>query len=455
MSDFAGILSYNNRINSNTLSLINNNFSNPTHGYGATYSIYKKLYTCKSSDKVIFPAVEYFISSLSKTNVDTILVCADNMSTFDFNPNALYKDLQPYASTEHKISFCCTGTVTNLKELCKQANIPYANTSAVVFKVLINFGISDIYEFAECIKRNFEGSFAIALFYGTDLLLINTYKQFYYSENKEGFYFATDNIFNNLPGYGLIQKTKPYSYMIISKNNERYKSIGYLRKKRNRSLIIASGGLDSTVVISQAIYDTLKLSNEKLGLLYFKYGCKAGQLELKAVTALSNYFNIPLFIITLQEFEKMIVNSTCLSKETTLLPDLDNAHIQEWVPARNTIMASYAIAFAEINGYDNIYIGTNAEEAGAAFPDSDPGFVKGFNDMMHFITTKNITIKNPIGHMMKHEIVKLGHGLNSPMHLSWSCYEGGELHCGKCAPCVMRKKAFIINKLPDTITYKE
>ena len=54
---------------------------------------------------------------------------------------------------------------------------------------------------------------------------------------------------------------------------------------------------------------------------------------------------------------------------------------------------------------------------------------------------------------MKHEIVKVGESIGAPMHLTWSCYENGAAHCGKCGPCFMRRVAYEINNLDDPLTY--
>lgn len=61
----------------------------------------------------------------------------------------------------------------------------------------------------------------------------------------------------------------------------------------------------------------------------------------------------------------------------------------------------------------------------------------------------------PVGNMMKHEIVQLGHQLGAPLDKTWSCYRAGELHCGTCGPCYMRRKAFKINGLPEVIRYAD
>lgn len=60
----------------------------------------------------------------------------------------------------------------------------------------------------------------------------------------------------------------------------------------------------------------------------------------------------------------------------------------------------------------------------------------------------------PVGNLVKHEIVKMGLQIGAPLHLTWSCYEGGDKHCGKCGPCYMRKTAFEINGVKDPVEYE-
>ena len=117
-------------------------------------------------------------------------------------------------------------------------------------------------------------------------------------------------------------------------------------------------------------------------------------------------------------------------------------------------MLSLATAYAEAKGYDKLILGNNLEEAGA-YPDNEPEFIARFNDLLPFAIGdgKRLQVLMPVGNLMKHEIVALGHRLGAPMHLTWSCYRNGPVHCGTCGPCYMRRKAFEINKLPEVIPY--
>jgi 7-cyano-7-deazaguanine synthase len=127
----------------------------------------------------------------------------------------------------------------------------------------------------------------------------------------------------------------------------------------------------------------------------------------------------------------------------------------EWVPARNIVMLSIATAYAEAKGFDYIVLGNNLEEAGA-YPDNEPEFINRFNDLLPFAVGdgKRVRVVMPVGNLMKHEIVDLGHRLGAPLDLTWSCYRAGDKHCGTCGPCFMRRTAFEINNLEEVIEYE-
>ncbi len=219
-----------------------------------------------------------------------------------------------------------------------------------------------------------------------------------------------------------------------------------------RVLAVCSGGLDSTVAAHWAIdqgYD--------VELLHFDYGCRATEAEIKAVVALSVQFGIKLHLVTTGLFVDVIKGSR-LTRSTGGISDrvadgiagAEYAH--EWVPARNLIMLSIAVGYAESHGFDYITLGANLEEAGA-YPDNEPEFLKRFEHLLPFATGdgKRLGLLTPVGNLMKHEIVKLGLELGTPMGLTWSCYENGDKHCGNCGPCFMRRTAFEINGAVDPV----
>ena len=124
----------------------------------------------------------------------------------------------------------------------------------------------------------------------------------------------------------------------------------------------------------------------------------------------------------------------------------------EWVPARNWVMSSVAGAVADALGYDSIALGTNLEEGGA-YPDNTQEFIRIMSQASSLGTRARAIVEAPVGHLVKHEIVRLGLQVGAPLHLTWSCYRNGPLHCGQCGPCFMRKTAFRMNGVEDPIRY--
>jgi 7-cyano-7-deazaguanine synthase len=216
------------------------------------------------------------------------------------------------------------------------------------------------------------------------------------------------------------------------------------RQENNKVLVICSGGLDSTTgayVLREQGYD--------VSLLHFLYGCKAEPQEVKTMRHIGEHLNAEVIY--------QAIDYTSLSGSSPLLT---NGHVadgvagaefaSEWVPARNLVMLAHATAYAEANNFTTIALGNNLEESGS-YPDNEEEFTTLFSAVLNYAVAdgRRVRIVTPVGNLMKHEIVALGHRLGVPYELTWSCYRGGTEHCGKCGPCFMRYTAFQRNNLQD------
>lgn len=217
-----------------------------------------------------------------------------------------------------------------------------------------------------------------------------------------------------------------------------------------RALVVCSGGLDSVTAASLAADAGLAVD-----LLHVTYGARAEAREIEAVTAVAARMQWGLRFLDLSGIFAEIGHSRLTGTWEGVADGVSGAeYAHEWVPARNTILLAVATGLAEAHGYDYLVLGNNIEESGA-YPDNEQEFVGRFNDLLPFAVGdgKRVRILEPVGAYTKREIVEFGLRVNAPLDLTWSCYDGGELHCGECGPCYMRRVAFQMAGVSDPISY--
>jgi len=128
-----------------------------------------------------------------------------------------------------------------------------------------------------------------------------------------------------------------------------------------------------------------------------------------------------------------------------------------YVPARNTILLSYALGLAEATGAKAIYIAANFQDY-SGYPDCRPEFYKAFQEVARLGTKRGvegdvIEIRTPLIAMTKADIVRKGQELGVPWRLTWSCYQGGDKACGVCDSCQLRLKGFREAGVKDPLPY--
>jgi 7-cyano-7-deazaguanine synthase len=342
---------------------------------------------------------------------------ANNNQPFSFNGNYIVHN----------------GTIANDKEL---GNEDGEIDSKVIAKI-IN---TDTLETFRDSLLQLKGSFAIGCITSKgDIYLAVNYKPLYYKKVKGEYYFSS--LKEHL---GECKRVEPYSCINL-KTNEK---LLIERYQPNNALIVCSGGLDSTSLIGYALK-----KHKNVLLLHFDYGCKATSKEIEAIKNISKELNVPYLIQNLNY--NSMKGSSPLFKEEDIANGKDGVeYASEWVYARNLIMLSNAIGYAEANDYGYVYLGNNLEESGA-YPDNEEQFINDFNDILWGAVNNGykVEIKMPLGNLMKKDIVQFGLDNNSPIHLSWSCYNSKEYHCGNCGPCYMRKNAFIRSNNTDRTIY--
>jgi len=225
-------------------------------------------------------------------------------------------------------------------------------------------------------------------------------------------------------------------------------------KPTDRScVVVCSGGLDSCTVATLACQQYARVH-----LLHFCYGARAQTQEMESVRLISTWLNehtsaeVTVEYVDLS-FLKNLGGSTLTEWDKPIakgIEGVETAH--EWVPARNLAMISLAAAYCDRHNISTIALGLNLEE-GSVYCDNSQEFFARMNKALEFGTKSRPTLWMPLIYSMKHHIVKTALEIDAPLHLSWSCYYGDELRCGECGPCVMRRKAFMMNGLEDQVEY--
>jgi 7-cyano-7-deazaguanine synthase len=242
----------------------------------------------------------------------------------------------------------------------------------------------------------------------------------------------------------------PYSMGFATAAGElHWESLYPRRQGARRVLALCSGGLDATVAAWRHHVD-----GDEVTLLHVDYGCKARERERAAVERIAERMGRPAVVLGL-DFFTTAAQSALTDPDREIQTDrggeasAEQGH--EWVPARNLVLLSLAIAYAEAHDFDAIALGTNLEESSGGYPDNEQEFVNKVARLMPYAVKPycRVELSQPCGTLMKHEIVRLGHELGAPLELSWSCYLGGEEPCGTCSSCWLRRTAHEMTGLLD------
>ena len=218
----------------------------------------------------------------------------------------------------------------------------------------------------------------------------------------------------------------------------------------SKCIVICSGGLDSTTVAAHA----KSVDKREVTLLHFRYRCRAETKEVRAVRDIAEALQVrPVFCDI--EWLKYIGSSRLTAEQAEIAAGIGGAEYPyEWVPARNLLFLAHAAAFCDAERVESIYMGLNLEE-GAVYPDNTIEFYQRAEQLLQLATLVRPHIEMPLSRMMKWQIVRHAYEIGAPIHLSWSCYREGRLHCGRCGPCYMRRTAHKMLGLTDSVRYED
>ena len=212
------------------------------------------------------------------------------------------------------------------------------------------------------------------------------------------------------------------------------------------SILILSGGLDSTTLL----YDYL----ERIALaISFDYGSNHNAKEIPFARLHCERLGIKHIVIPL-EFMSTYFRSSLLSGDEAI-PEghyADENMKSTVVPFRNGIMLAIAAGMAESNDLQYIMMANHGGDH-TIYPDCRPEFVEAFGKATQAGTYNGVRLLSPYCNMTKGEIAARGKALGIDYAETWSCYRGGEKHCGKCGTCVERREALAEAGITDTTEY--
>jgi 7-cyano-7-deazaguanine synthase len=223
------------------------------------------------------------------------------------------------------------------------------------------------------------------------------------------------------------------------------------------AVLLLSGGLDSTTMLAYAVdrgFDVHAIT--------FRYGQRHSS-EVEAARSVARAYGVKDHVVVdidLRTFGGSALTADIAVPKDRSVDAMASGIPITYVPARNTIFLSFCLAWAEVLGASDIFIGVNALDY-SGYPDCRPEYVAAFQHMANLATrggvegTTPIRIQTPLLHLTKREIVELGRSLDVDYSITLSCYDpgpGGEA-CGHCDACTLRLKGFAEAGTPDPAPY--
>ena len=214
------------------------------------------------------------------------------------------------------------------------------------------------------------------------------------------------------------------------------------------SVIIVSGGMDSITLL----YD----HKDEIALgISFDYGSNHNAREIPYAKMHCERLGIRHITINLDFMHQYFKSS--LLEGADAIPEghyADDNMKSTVVPFRNGIMLSIAIGIAESNNLDQVFIANHGGDH-TIYPDCRPEFINAIDGAATAGTYNNVRVVAPYTNITKCEIASIGKRLGIDYTETWSCYKGGEKHCGKCGTCVERKEALAAAGIDDHTVYEE
>jgi 7-cyano-7-deazaguanine synthase len=372
-------------------------------------------------------------------------------------------DIQPFESPSGRWVLSHNGIISNDQALLAEAGITAPPTPVDAYAIGAAF---DRYGFREALDR-LEGSFAIVaadreqpdrLFVACNyqpLFARGTPDQTLVEVASQDTYLDHASVGERLWRPSAVE-IPPYSFGFVTPTGLSLDTLyPPIAPEDDSVLAVCSGGLDSTT----AAFWHARRRGQPVTLMHIDYGQKAARREHLAVQQLGEALGAPVVVFPTDLWTKYATGSTLTDPDKqphTGRYGEDGAELHhDLVNARNFALTAFTTVLGDARDFHTICLGTNLTEA-SVYPDNNQQFMRLLQALMAYAAKPyhRITISQPVGTLMKQEIIRLGLELGVPYELTYSCYFGGDRHCGRCGSCYNRHLAFAMNNVADPTDYE-